>query len=663
MISFEKRKALIREYPCFSALSEGSIEELVSLSVEEHYIPDQIIMAQGELVDSVYLIAVGDIEVNAEHMPQGILREGDAVGLNQEGFYSQTGLRTATLKAITEVVLIGWGMDVFHRFLEAHSELRLAMKNAAEKMRRMYFIKQAIPFSDLPHTILKTLSEEIEEIHVPEGRILFREGDEAQECYLICEGEVEIYLKEAEKDEKILAHLERWALFGESALLISGKRNAWARMSRPGKLLVLKREHLEEVMTHQNTSESIMALIIEHSRPTRAENIAHYHRENEEGEPITILKDKARGQYYQLSEAGWFVWQQLDGQKNLQDITIALYKEKQLFAPEAVADTVLNLADAGFAVLPEIEVPNSSVSEKELSSWERFRQKLKDWRYFQHVFYDIDSKITNSYKTAIHLFFTWPGQILMGGITLFGLIFFGFFLQDLPSKIPPLPHIIVLLFVLFLLNLALTVLHELAHAYTTKFFGHEVHRAGVIFNWLGLAAFVDTSDMWLSSRGPRILVNLAGPYVDLFLAGAFSMLAFFITWPTLSLFFWLLALMLYYSVFKNLNPIQETDGYYVLQDGLNDSRLRWNALNWLKNIDPSRGFDVFAGQRKVLLYWFSCKCFLILALILAFVAQYFLRPLLPETIYGISTEYCLWILPLLVLLNFALTLWMALRKI
>ncbi len=44
----------------------------------------------------------------------------------------------------------------------------------------------------------------------------------------------------------------------------------------------------------------------------------------------------------------------------------------------------------------------------------------------------------------------------------------------------------------------------------TKYYGHEVHYMGVGWYWLRPVAFTDTSDMWLSTKKPRVMVNLAG---------------------------------------------------------------------------------------------------------------------------------------------------------
>ncbi len=54
MIELSKRKELIRHHPYFNPLNEAEIEELAELSFEKSYHPDETIITEGEIVDSVF---------------------------------------------------------------------------------------------------------------------------------------------------------------------------------------------------------------------------------------------------------------------------------------------------------------------------------------------------------------------------------------------------------------------------------------------------------------------------------------------------------------------------------------------------------------------------------------------------------------------------------
>ena len=86
------------------------------------------------------------------------------------------------------------------------------------------------------------------EISVEAGGIIFREGDEANEAYIVRDGEVEI-LKHAQAGEVKLATLGVHDLLGELALFEQGvPRSATARATKPTSLDVMTREEFEQLL-------------------------------------------------------------------------------------------------------------------------------------------------------------------------------------------------------------------------------------------------------------------------------------------------------------------------------------------------------------------------------------------------------------------------------
>src|SRR5579872_759721 len=111
LISIEQRRILIAKHPCFSTLNSEEIDELANLAVEQHFTAQDTIVSKGNIVNFIYLIASGTIEVDTEAkgekkselVPQVLLHECEAIGLSDTGFFSQNGVRTATLIAVTDV--------------------------------------------------------------------------------------------------------------------------------------------------------------------------------------------------------------------------------------------------------------------------------------------------------------------------------------------------------------------------------------------------------------------------------------------------------------------------------------------------------------------------------------------------------------------------------
>jgi putative peptide zinc metalloprotease protein len=54
--------------------------------------------------------------------------------------------------------------------------------------------------------------------------------------------------------------------------------------------------------------------------------------------------------------------------------------------------------------------------------------------------------------------------------------------------------------------------HESAHALTTKHYGRTIRRGGVGLYFGMVTFFMDTTDIWMEPRGPRLAVTWAGPF-------------------------------------------------------------------------------------------------------------------------------------------------------
>ena len=132
---------LIRKQPIFSQLTDEEVLELASLFVEVKTPPGEVIVKEGDAVDSIYLIANGTVDVRHVTIVDGspvvtsvaILSFGDAIGLNETGFYSLSGKRTATVVALTDMLMYRLSVAAFHGFALAHSHVSDVMrKNSAD---------------------------------------------------------------------------------------------------------------------------------------------------------------------------------------------------------------------------------------------------------------------------------------------------------------------------------------------------------------------------------------------------------------------------------------------------------------------------------------------------------------------------------------------------
>lgn len=635
ILSIPERQALIHRLACFSFYSEKDTADLAVLFHEVHYHAGDVIVIEDALVDSVYIIVNGLAEVThatikkskiikktkVTHTVLAVLHPGEAIGLNDTGFYSTTGKRTATVTAQTDMLLLVLDIKQLHQFFQKHPSLPQEMDLIAEKMLRMRLIKQSLPFSHLSDQRIEWLANHIEQTKINAGDILFSQGEMGDRCYLIRAGQVEIIAKEEDGTEHQLAVLKPPTLFGEATLITHSPRNATARALTESELFVLRFSYLSELIeTENNVADMFMTLMVDRSRPIQNSNITAHPRVTSDGQEMVILKNPSNGKYFKLSAEGWFIWQQLDGKQTMQEITLALAEQYKTFSPDVVAALISKLASAGYIHNIEVHDP-MDVAKKPI--WVRAMLMMRKILEARVAIGDADKWLSNVYQKSVRYLFTKAGKILLLLFALCGMIAFGFATPQVIHLFKTIHSTWFIIFLLIPFTLLSVALHELGHAFATKSYGYEVHYMGVGWYWLSPVAFTDTSDMWLGTRGPRTVVNIAGICTDLLTAGLAAILIFIIHHTYVDCFLWLFALYTYINAFRMLSPLQDMDGYYILMDLFDKPKLRQSAVVWLIKDFPKalRHPALFRTHKAEVAYWLACILFLILVSVLTLLIQ------------------------------------------
>lgn len=136
---FNLRISLIKNQACFSELTARETEELANLLTEAFYPAESTIVTEGDPVDSVYFIVKGRADVRNEFVKDHVksfktiatLGPGDTIGLNETGFYSLSGRRTATVVANEPMELFCLSMAEFHGFALSHTHVSTVMREKA----------------------------------------------------------------------------------------------------------------------------------------------------------------------------------------------------------------------------------------------------------------------------------------------------------------------------------------------------------------------------------------------------------------------------------------------------------------------------------------------------------------------------------------------------
>jgi putative peptide zinc metalloprotease protein len=563
-------------------LPSAVLSEICACLVEMRYPAGALIVSEGDEADRVFLVADGRVEASIKQKAGTIalaaLGPGEVFG--ESALVKPVGRRTATVAALTPALLLTLDAEVFDQLLDQNPDCRAALSTAADVALTAQFLKQATPFSTLDQTRREALAARLSHRQFPAGAEVIRAGEPGMSCYLVRSGTLEVDVMNPDAKHRHAVKLGPGTLFGEIALLIDTPRTASVRALEACELLELRRDDLLEVIdADRDLGTRLVELVHLRARPRRADGILVQQRTNPDGETITILKDPARGAYFRLSPAGWFIWQRLDGKHAVRDLSIDYLTTFKSFAPHTVAAVVAGLDAAGFlggvALCPDL-----FRATQHMSRWDRAMlqaRRILEWRTAVR---NVDGTLTRLYSGGVHWLYTWPAQVLIALIATVGLI--AFFLDSERAgtfAAPASGALVLLLYPAFFVGI---LIHEAGHAFTTKAFGREVSSLGIGWYWFGPIAYVDTSDMWLADRWPRVAVSLAGPYATILVGGVFAVAGWLATEVAVAAVLWQFALGCYLGVLVNLNPLLEYDGYYVLIDLVDRPNLRAQAFSWLR---------------------------------------------------------------------------------
>lgn len=133
------KKTLVKKQTCFSKLTEAETDVLSELLEEQHYHAGHTIVTEGDPVDSVYFIVKGTADVRHVSIENNVevfqslakLNAGQSIGLSETGFYSLSGLRTATVVAESDMIVFRLSIAAFNGFALAYPHVHDVMSRNA----------------------------------------------------------------------------------------------------------------------------------------------------------------------------------------------------------------------------------------------------------------------------------------------------------------------------------------------------------------------------------------------------------------------------------------------------------------------------------------------------------------------------------------------------
>lgn len=129
-------------------------------------------------------------------------------------------------------------------------------------------------FQSLPPEEIEQLARAMQEVELPAGTQLFKEGEHGSTFYIVLSGQVAIIQSQGTENERVLALRGSGEFIGEMSLLNrSGLRTAGARTASDARLLVLTRQDFDDLLFRSPTIAYEMLHVLS-VRLTQAHSIA-----------------------------------------------------------------------------------------------------------------------------------------------------------------------------------------------------------------------------------------------------------------------------------------------------------------------------------------------------------------------------------------------------
>ena len=313
------------------------------------------------------------------------------------------------------------------------------------------------------------------------------------------------------------------------------------------------------------------------------------------GEQSFIVKDPSTRKYFRFRPAEVTVMRAMDGQRTAGEVAAALLDQGLKVSAAAVGKFAEKLKSMG---LCERTLRETSVLLMERLRAQR-HARLRSGRFqgnilrLRYSFGDPDELMN---RTMPYLRFFFTRGFLITSIAFFSAYFIVLALKW-PEFVREMADVYLLraalgdYVMLWAVTTFIIAIHELAHGYTCKHFGGEVHEIGVMMFYFDIAFFCNVNDAWtFPELKSRLWVTAAGSWIEMVVAG----IAAIVWWAAEpGTFFSNVALAVFLvggiaAVVVNLNPLLPLDGYYALSDWLEVPNLRRRAFGHLSWVIKTR---------------------------------------------------------------------------
>jgi len=249
------------EIPLFSDLSQEAFIELTSQCALKRCTAGEVVIAQGSIGSSFFILTSGTVKVVRAAPPSG---EVVLARLTEGSFFGEMALlsgapRAASVVAEDEAECLEISAELLANLTKKWPHVGQALKKFCRQRLLANVMATSPLFKPFDKDDRKALVEKFKAREVLPGETILAEGQQVDGLYVVMAGEVEVK-KKKDDGEVTLASLREGEVFGEISLLTKSAATATVAAIRASTILRLPRSTFDEVIS---THPQILALVSE----------------------------------------------------------------------------------------------------------------------------------------------------------------------------------------------------------------------------------------------------------------------------------------------------------------------------------------------------------------------------------------------------------------
>lgn len=329
--------------PVLSGLNLENVNFIAGLSSRVSLKPGELLFSEGDPGDAVFVVERGGVDVftvlpNRDELVLAHLGKQELIGEHYI-LDGASGLRSASVRANQYTDLFRIGHTVFDRLLKRNPEV--AKQLAWRRMQREQdnLARRSELYRIIREAPLRTPT--LRRVYQP-GEVVFREGDPADEVFVISSGEAVVFSEQ--NHSQILGRLLPGQCFGERAVINDAPRSASVRAESRLDVQVISRENF--VRLHEQSADLrdvVCALEFTYQLPS--EGIVLQYTSQREGE-------QSIERVYELSDgrrflSTFFIHRMVFKLENIGELRGPLIRDFSWRAAEGGAERSISLGPMG----------------------------------------------------------------------------------------------------------------------------------------------------------------------------------------------------------------------------------------------------------------------------------------------------------------------------